>query len=432
MTANATSLLDPPAGVVVTQEAGSPRISVSDRLERFIKQIVVRESAVKAWEHLDFPKARRCAAELDLSIEQLPLRGLVVGVKDIFDTDDMPTGCGSPINKGRLPHFDAAAVSLLRANGAVILGKTVSTEFACSLPSRTRNPANPSFSPGGSSSGSAAAVAAGMVDVALGTQTLGSIIRPASFCGVVGFKPSFGRISRAGVFSLSPSLDTVGVLGKDVDLVRRVYSVLAGDASNGRRGFSPSPPRLAIATGPFFSRASLDASAAIVSFCDRLRNMGYELEEIEFGDEFEEIGRAARIVHDFEVGQRFVSESRSRSSDLSPNIHAILDRASGLSINAYEEAVLVGEAGRAKYSGMLAHHDGLLALAALGEAPFATVSTGDPAFNTPWTFLHMPCLSLPLLHGSCGLPIGIQIVGSRFADASVLDVAKCLETSTLQ
>jgi Asp-tRNA(Asn)/Glu-tRNA(Gln) amidotransferase A subunit family amidase len=426
---SAKILLEPPSELDEGKKAGLQRVLASDGLERCIRQILIREEVVQAWEHLDFGKARRWAAELDLRTDEFPLRGIIAGVKDIFDTDDMPTGRGSPIHKGRLPSFDAASVSLLRANGAVILGKTVSTEFACSLPSRTRNPTNPAFSAGGSSSGSAAAVAAGMVDVALGTQTLGSVIRPASFCGVVGFKPSFGRISRAGVFSLSSSLDTVGVLGKDVDVIRRVYEALSGDFGEGHRGHSSYPPRIAIATGSFVDKATTDAAAAIDVYHQQLRSRGYDLEEIELGDDFEQIGSAARIVHDFEVGQRFVSEGRSRWCDLSPNMHGILDRAKRIPVSCYEDAVLVGEAARVKYSAMLAPHDGLITLAALGEAPFGNASTGDPAFNTPWTFLHVPCLSLPLLRGAEGLPIGVQIVGARFADNSVLDVARHLESS---
>ena len=411
----------------VPQDMALTQPSVSAQLENCISRVEECENTVQAWEHLDLIRARQRAAEIDRNAEPLPLRGLVVAVKDIFDTEDMPTEYGSPIHSGRRPSIDAAAVTLLRAEGAVVLGKTVTTEFACSRPSRTRNPHDPAFSPGGSSSGSAAAVAAGMVDVALGSQTLGSVIRPASFCGVVGFKPSFGRISRAGVFSLAPSLDTMGVLGKNVESVRRVYSVLSGDVRGGTDS-SSTPRRFAVAGGSFFSKASTDAKAAIANYGSELRNRGYELEEVEFGEEFEAIGRAARIVHDFEVGQRFISEARSRKEDLSEHIHAILDRASKIPIGDYEDAVAFGESQRAKYSALLARYRGLLTLAALGEAPLANASTGDPAFSTPWTFLHVPCISLPLLRGRNGLPIGVQIVAPRFADHAALEIAANLES----
>jgi Asp-tRNA(Asn)/Glu-tRNA(Gln) amidotransferase A subunit family amidase len=419
-----------PASLASTalQNVAPSQLSVSARLESFIGQIEEREGAVQAWEYLDIPKARQRAVEIDQCAEELPLRGLVAAVKDIFDTEDMPTEYGSSIHSGRIPSFDAAAVTLLHANGAVVLGKTVSTEFACSRPSRTRNPNDLAFSPGGSSSGSAAAVAAGMADVALGSQTLGSVIRPASFCGVVGFKPSFGRISRAGVFSLASSLDTVGVLGKDVDSVRRVYSVLSGDVGGHSANFQSAPPRLAVAGGSFFAKAAEDARFAMENYSNGLRNRGYEIDEVEFGDEFEDVGRAARIVHDFEVGQRFISEGRSRKDDLSEHIHAILDRASKIPVSTYEDAVALGEAQRTKYSALLGRYHGLLTPAALGEAPFGNASTGDPAFSTPWTFLHVPCISLPLLRGSNRLPIGVQIVASRFADNTALEVAAALES----
>jgi Asp-tRNA(Asn)/Glu-tRNA(Gln) amidotransferase A subunit family amidase len=220
------------------------QVTAVERVKACLKRIKEIEPTIQAWEFLDGDAALSAAAETDALRSGKPLHGWVFGIKDNHDTSDMPTGYGSPIYRGNRPAADASVVAVLRSNGAVVLGKTVSTEFAAWPPSRTRNPRNISHTPGGSSSGSAAAVAAGMVPVALGTQTLGSVIRPASYCGIVGFKPSYGRISRVGIRSLADSLDTVGIFANTVAEAAHVYAIAADQPEDVSIAASETPPRL--------------------------------------------------------------------------------------------------------------------------------------------------------------------------------------------
>jgi amidase len=397
------------------------------RLQECLDAIEQTERDIQAWEFIDRARAIHDAIMSDRRQADLALDGLVVGIKDIFDTKDMPTCYGSVLHQGRQPAIDSAVVSRLRDHGAIILGKTVTTEFACQQPSRTRNPANPLYSPGGSSSGSAAAVAAGMSHAAVGSQTIGSVIRPASYCGVIGFKPSFGQISRAGVFSLSSTLDTVGIFARKLPDVVRIYQVLSGTKFIVQPDLTGPRPRFAACKGSAFAKASPRARAAFDNYVDSLRLRGVHIDEAELPESFESIGKAARIVHDVEVGQRFIAERAAHPEKLSKYIHAILLRAERTAPADYADAIHLGEACRGDYDRFLNRWDGLITLSATGEAPLGLSSTGDPIMSTPWTFLHVPCLSLPKLRGENGLPIGVQLIAARNADPALLVAASCLD-----
>jgi Asp-tRNA(Asn)/Glu-tRNA(Gln) amidotransferase A subunit family amidase len=302
-----------------------------------------------------------------------PLTGVAVGVKDLIDTADMPTAYGSPIHAGHRPTADAEIVSRLRALGATVLGKTVTTEFAWRHPGPTRNPRNRDHTPGGSSSGSAAAVAAGIVTLALGTQTLGSVIRPAAFCGVVGFKPSFGALPREGVHPLSGALDHVGLFARAVEDVETAFALLTGAEPLARAG--PEPLRLA-ALAPPRDVVSADQAALFETARRRLLDAGAVVEPID------------------------------------------------LSETAYRDALAVQHDLRYAFSVRMKGYDALLTVPAIGEAPAGLASTGDARFCAPWTVLGAPAVSLPVGLSPSGLPLGLQLVGRYGEDLPLLATAK--------
>jgi amidase len=404
------------------------QVTAVERVKACLKRIKEIEPAIHAWEFLDGDAALGAAAEADALRSGKPLHGWVFGIKDNHDTGDMPTGYGSPIYSGNRPVADASVVSMLRSNGAVVLGKTVSTEFAAWTPSRTRNPRNISHTPGGSSSGSAAAVAARMVPVALGTQTLGSVIRPASYCGIVGFKPSYGRISRVGIRSLADSLDTVGIFSNTVAEAAHVYRVAADQSEAACIAAPGAPPRLMFCKGPSWENADSDARRAIFEFSTRLRGCGYAIDEIELPPEFSGLTTAAKAVHDFELRQGFLTEYLHHSEQFSESFRTGFERASQVSSSQYERAIKLGETCRQKFPEILGDLDAVITLAATGEAPWGNTTTGDSSLNSPWTLLHAPCITLPKLHGRLGLPIGVQLVAPRFKDTQLLRAAAWLES----
>lgn len=353
-----------------------------------------------------------------------PLAGFSVGVKDLIDTRDFPTAYGSPIYRDHRPSTDAAIVEALKAAGAFIAGKTTTTEFATWPPTKTLNPRNHEHTPGGSSAGSAAAVAAGLVDIALGTQTKGSVIRPASFCGVVGFKPSFNRLSRAGVKMLSESLDTVGLFASKVSDIEHVYEVLTRDVD----GEPAAAPKIAFSRTPQWSEVSPDAQAAILGGIDFLRKAGIAIDEISMPDGFERLPAETSLVHDYEIARSLFLEFRNARDKLDRSLAAAIETALGISGSAHAEALLFLTRMRAIIDDVFARYDVVLCAAAPGEAPLLSEkSTGSPVMNIAWTALHLPCITLPVLTGARGLPIGLQLVGGPYRDRALLAAAAGLE-----
>ncbi len=389
-----------------------------------LERIAERDNIIRAWKFIDAEVVRNAAVAADRVAERErgALHGMLVGVKDIFDTADMPTGYGSPIYDRNQPSSDAAAVALLRSNGAIVVGKTVSTEFASWPPSVTHNPRDPLRTPGGSSSGSAAAVADGMIAAGLGTQTLGSVIRPSSYCGIVGFKPTFGRINRAGVKPLADSLDTVGVLAGTLTDAERVYRALSGAP---RPAVSDMTPALAFCRANWHL-ADEDARRAIESFVQGLRKAGIEVDDIDIPD-FTVLTSQAKLIQDFELWRGLCFERTRCFEQFSVAFQAGLRAAARLTFEDYEQALRTGEEARVRYPDLVSRYDAVLCLSATGEAPRGLQSTGDPSMNSAWTLLHVPCVTIPVLKGASGMPIGLQVVAPRFQDDTALRVANWLQ-----
>lgn len=395
------------------------RVSAADLAKAHLARIAARDHEIGAFAHFD-PQAVLDAVG---PARGGALDGLLVAIKDNFDTGDMPTSYGSPIYAGHRPASDAAAVAMLRAEGAVVAGKTVTTEFAAWPIPVTRNPHRRERTPGGSSSGSAAAVADCMVPVALGTQTLGSVVRPASFCGIVGFKPSYGRISRVGVKPLAESLDTVGILAREVCDAELVYRVLSGDD---RTTFDTTVvPQVLLCRGLNWGRAEPDARDAFESFVDRLRAV-LAPDDWTPPPAFADLAAAARTIHDFELYRGFTHERVHGAAQLSRSFGEGLDRAKAATVSDYERAVRLGDACRDAFAGLIPPGHVVLTLSAPGEAPMHENGTGDPVMNSGWTLLHAACVTIPVLTGATGMPIGLQVVAPKFRDADALRAAAWL------
>jgi Asp-tRNA(Asn)/Glu-tRNA(Gln) amidotransferase A subunit family amidase len=401
-------------------------ISAEELARACLERIATREPEVRAWEVVDGEGALAEARRIDGLADPPALRGLPIGVKDLIDTSELPTAYGSPIHRGHRPAKDAACVRALRSAGAVILGKTVTTEFAYFSPGPTRNPRDVRRTPGGSSSGSAAAVADTMVPGALGTQTAGSIIRPASFCGVVGFKPTFGVLPRDGIRPLAPSLDTLGVLTRAVADVPLWVAAISGTAV---APLSPPPraPRFGLCRTELWSRAAPDTHVAIEGMGERLAREGAEVREVELGPEFRGLADAQSAIMAAEMADSFRFEREHRADRLSSKLREQIEQGVLVTPDRLAAARAQAERCRALFPAALAGCDVLITPSAIGEAPLGLESTGDPIFNRIWTLLHVPCLSLPAAVGASGLPIGVQLVARAGADASLLAVAAWTE-----
>ncbi len=415
--------------------------SAVDYAEALLARIDEVEPRVQAWAHLDRAHvlAQAAAADEARALGQAlgPLFGVPVGVKDIIDTRDLPTEDGCVLHAGRMPQHDAALVRSLRAAGGVLMGKTVTTELATYAPGKTTNPHNPAHTPGGSSSGSAAAVAAGMVPLAIGTQTGGSVIRPASFCGVYGFKPSAGLIPRSGVLTQSPPLDTVGVFGRTLEDVALLAQCLAGhdekDPLTAPRATppllayagsdAPMPPTLAWVATPFWERVAPDAQAAFGELVDLLEG---RIAPFALPDSAGEASQWHRTVMEADIAGSFEAEYERGREQLSATLREQIERGRAITAVAYRQALARVPLLQQGFDNMFEHYDALLTPATLGTAPQGLGSTGDPLMCTLWTFLGMPSLSLPLLHGENGLPLGVQLVGRRGDDARLLRTARWL------
>ncbi len=410
----ATSLADLPAAEAVARLRR--RALSSEALVRAcLDRIAAEDGRIGAFEHVDPAAALAQARRVDALDPPPPLAGLPVAVKDIFDTADLPTEWGTEVLRGRRPGRDAEAVARLRAAGAVVLGKTVTTELAYFRPGKTRNPHDLGRTPGGSSSGSAAAVAARMVPAALGTQTAGSVLRPASFCGVVGFKPTFGLVSMAGAAPQAPSLDTFGVFVRDVEAVPLLVGAAAGTPLEAVA--APARPRLALCRTGEWPRADPATRAVVEGVARALGRAGAEVEELALPPEFDGLPEAQRDLQALEASRSFRALRDAHGPRLSPVLLELV--AAGERIGAAREADIRAGAQRCRAAlpAIFARFDGLLTPAAVGEAPVGLASTGDPAFNRIWTMLGTPAASLPLGRGPAGLPLGVQVVGAPGAGA---------------
>jgi Asp-tRNA(Asn)/Glu-tRNA(Gln) amidotransferase A subunit family amidase len=356
------------------------------------------------------------------------LRGLPVALKDNIDTCDMPTTYGSPAYAGYVPRVDAAIAVMARRAGATLVGKTVSTEFAYFTPGPTRNPANPEHTPGGSSSGSAAAVAAGMVPVALGSQTAGSIIRPAAYCGVTGFKPSFKLAPALGLKPFAWSLDTVGYFAKSVADVAFATGAIVDRDLRVDAG-PPSPPRLALIRTHLWPQASPAMQVALERAAKAAEAAGAKVVEIVLPPLFEDAWRAQITIMGYESARALGHEIEHHRAHLSGRLTTLLDEGLVIPAETYDEARRTANRARKAMTDLLADSDAILTPSAPGSAPAGIAATGDPMFNRLWTLLGMPCINVTGLRDHAGLPLGIQIVGRFGRDKAALEAALFLETA---
>jgi len=386
--------------------------------------IARHEAEIGAFVALDIEGARRGAEAAGL--ERRPLRGLPVGIKDIFDTADFPTQYGSPIYAGHRPKADAALVALVHRAGGLVLGKTVTTELASLQPAATRNPRNPAHTPGGSSSGSVAAVAAGMVPVALGSQTGGSVIRPAAFCGIAGFKPSFRMLPTVGMKCFSWSLDTAGVFAAGVaDAAFAAAAITGRDLRIDQR--APAAPAIALVRTPLWDQASGDMQAAIERAARAAQAAGAQVRELELPPIFEAAMQAHVIIQDHEAYRALAYEFDHHQDQLGPVLRRQLARGATIDFDRYDEARRTAKQARRMFAELMADTDAMLTPSAPGAAPHGLHSTGDPMFNRLWTLLGPPCINVPGMTDPQGLPLGVQIVGRFGRDRTALEAAWFLE-----
>jgi Asp-tRNA(Asn)/Glu-tRNA(Gln) amidotransferase A subunit family amidase len=389
-----------------------------------LARIEAREGEVRAWAGYDPELALRAAKNLDQARERGPLHGVPIGVKDVIDTFDQPTEMGSPIYRGHRPAADAACVGLTRAAGAVMLGKTITCEFAGMQPNVTRNPHNTAHTPGGSSSGSGAAVADHMVPVAFGTQTGGSVLRPSSYCGVFGFKPTFGAFNRRGVFPAAESLDTIGVIARTLDDVELVSAVLEL-----RKPVAPAAldrtPRIGLCRTPMWDKALPETVAAIEDTARRLAQAGAQVREITLPDQFSGLRNAAReTINNYERAATMAHEFNTSRDKISERLRKRIELGRAMPHTEYIAAQRLGEECRARLAAVFDGCDVLLTPTCNGEAPRGLDETGDPGFQAIWTMLYTPALTLPTHRGPNNLPVGIQLVALPHDDRRLFACAR--------
>lgn len=392
-----------------------------------LERIDARESQVKAWVHLDRDFALAQARECDRSASRGPIHGIPFAAKDIMDTADLPTEYGSPIYKGNRPAADAACVALSRAAGGVLLGKTVTTEFASRFPlGNTTNPHNPQHTPGGSSSGSAAAVADFMVPLAFGTQTVGSVIRPAAFCGCIGYKPSYGEVSTQGVKQNTASFDTVGLFARAVEDIALFRAAVTGFAAKPLAAVSVNDLKIGFCRSMFWDRAEEYTKTFLEEAASALAKAGAKVSDVDLGKPFEQFEAMGRRINDYEFS-RALSWERSHHWNLLSEFQR--DKLAGwlnISYEQYREAEALLARCRGHLADAMKDIDLLLTPSALGEAPAGLTSTGDTSFNILPTWTYTPCVTLPVFTGPSGLPIGIQLIGHRNHDHRLLEGAQAV------
>jgi len=387
-----------------------------------------RDAAVRAWAHLDPEQAIAGAKAADAAGNPGPLAGIPVGVKDIIDTADMPTRHGSTIYGLNRPNADAAVVTLTREQGGVVMGKTVTTEFAWRNPGPTGNPHNPAHTPGGSSSGSAAGVADKQFPLAFGTQTAGSVIRPAAYCGAVGFKPSVGTHSREGVKELSGYLDTVGCFARSVEDVGFFDAALRGTAPSPLDIFDGAPPRIGVMV-PFRIEAEAAALDMLETVWRRAETAGATIIDIASNTSFEALADVQTVVMTGDSGRALEWEYERHPERLTRFYRDNIALGLAMAGDALARAKARADKARAEQAALFEGVDILLTLPAPGEAPLGLGFTGDPLFNRVWTILGWPCVTIPAGSGPNGLPLGAQIVAPAGADATALAAAAWLENA---
>jgi Asp-tRNA(Asn)/Glu-tRNA(Gln) amidotransferase A subunit family amidase len=426
-----------PIGVAQAATALRAGALSSETLTRtLLERVAATDANVQAWAYLDRERAlaaaRGCDARRASGIDAGPLAGIAIGVKDIIATDDMPTQMGSPIYAGARAAADAECVARLRHAGAFALGKTVTTEFAFMQPAKTRNPWNPAHTPGGSSSGSAAAVALGHVAAALATQTNGSIIRPAAFCGVTGYKPTHATLPNVGIYPFSPTLDTLGVIARGTADCALVAASMGDGAV-----IAPTvcalhePPRLALLTALPWVSIGVEQRAALDAAIEVLRHAGARVEAFALPDSWRDAQRVHRTIMLHEGARELGALQQRERGRMSDKLNAALDEGATIDAASYARAIDERTSMIAALRPWLAHCSAAISAPATGAAPQDLTQTGDPACCTLWTLLGAPAICIPIARAANGLPLGMQLAACAGDDDGLLAVAQWCETNLL-
>ncbi len=425
-----TPLATCPSATAIAAAIAAGSLTAEAVVDASLERIAAREPVVRAWEVLDAKGAIERARRLDRLWAAGGVRGALGGVplavKDILDTDDLPTGYGSPIHRGARPVADAWCVRKARGGDAVVMGKTVTTEFAYFTPGPTANPHDVAHTPGGSSSGSAAAVADGMVPLAFGTQTAASLIRPASYCGVFALKPTHGTVSLAGAKPFAPSLDTIGWLARSADDLELMRSAMVDELYVPLEAMASADLRLVASRTHEWPAIDEGGAIAWDEALARVSRGGRGATVVDVPTALAGLVDAQKTVMAYEAARSLAPELRDHRARMSDAIVGLLDAGGAIDDARYREALALADAGRRGIADLMRDADALLVPAAPGEAPHGLHATGDPAFSRVWTLLGLPCVSVPGLAGPKGLPIGMQLVGRPREERALLRAAECL------
>lgn len=404
----------------------SRRLSAVELIEKCIDRIEAREAVVGAWTYFDASRAREAARAADASAPRGILHGVPIGIKDIIEVEAMPYGSGSEVYRERVGKRDAACVASLRRAGAIILGKTVTTEFGYFRPGKTSNPYNPKHTPGGSSSGSAAAVADGMVPCALGAQTAASVTRPAAYCGVVGFKSTQGAIAVEGVQPLAPSLDSLGWLTRTIEDAEVLRAVMSGETYRSLPELA-KPPRIAVCETNEWNSASSAARHVLYAAAHRLEYHGAEIVDLVLPPAFSGLLENHMELMAYEAAQTLGALVDQQRDAISGQLRDLIEKGRSVTADTYVRAKRRAEDAAREFAALFAQYDAVMVPSAPGEAPAGLNGTGDPVFSRVWTLLGGPSVALPVGFGINKLPLGVQLVGPRGADRRVLEIASWAE-----
>ena len=397
-------------------------------VESCLERIQAREGEVGAWAHLDEDMALNAARVADATEPKSPFHGIPFGVKDIIDTADLPTECGTPIRAGRRPTEDAACVARMKAAGAVMMGKTVTTEYALYHPGKTRNPLNLAHTPGGSSSGSAAAVADSMVPVAFGSQTSGSLIRPAAFCGICAFKPTRGITDISGMLQLEPDFDTLGYMGRNFDDLATFFAIVHDHTPRSLPDGIGRKPRFGLCRTPMWPHAEQASIDAVEEAAEQLRSIGADVQEVRLPPSFDGLLETHASILKAALTRSLREDYRHHQDRMSPVLREMIE--AGFAVPKDQEKALRSHAGkcRAAINHAFGDRDAFLCPSVVGEAPKGISATGSPVFQAMWTLLNVPIAGIPGAVGPAGLPVGIQFVGRRGDDETILRLGKWFHT----
>lgn len=411
----------------IVEKISEGSLTAENVMRDCLTRIEQRETEIGAFIHLDPQAALNAARAADTRQDRGPLHGVPFAIKDIIDTAGQPTGWGSSIYESHCPPRNASCVELMIRAGAVPIGKTVSTEFAYFQPGKTANPHNPGHTPGGSSSGSAAAVADYMAPLAFGSQTAASLIRPAAYCGIFGYKPSHGAFDLQGVMGLAPNLDTLGLLAREVEDLILCRSVLCGSPASAAPHFADRAPRISLMRGPHWHEGSIEMRDTCQRALEFLAEAGAETGEISHPPGFSGLTECQKTVMAFEAAHARLFEFQNHREAISDTFADLMETGLATSRRDYEQARQTASLAGRVFDTLFSDIDVILAPAAPGEAPHGLGATGDPIYSRTWTLLQVPCLSIPFGKGPNRLPLSFQIIGRFGEDDRLLAAARWIE-----